>query len=322
MAAGLGTGFTTAAFATAGSAAAAAAPATVVAPPAPGTAPAAYLNTNTGAAFAVYTGTDSAVWQKQIGATTFATSLGGRLISAPAPIFPGSSRIVFGVGTDHALWEKIAGGAWTSLGGYLTSKPGAAASSSTDYRVYARGGDGALWARSHTSSGWSGWYTLGGRLLAGTGPGAAVGPSTSVVFKTYFYVLVAGTNHGLFLIADGAGGFSSAGGVTTASPALTNDPSTGLLEGFAQGTDRAGYCAPLPSRNPPTWVSMGGILTSGMGASSTSNLAASQSAASPSSAAIMRGGSWAAYSLGTDTQVWQQQGTDNTPSGAWTRVTP
>jgi hypothetical protein len=316
MAAGLG-----AAFATAGSAAAAAAPATVVAPPAPGTAPAAYQNTNTDLPFAVYTGTDSAVWQKQIGATTFATSLGGRLISAPAPIFPGSSRIVFGVGTDHALWEKIAGGAWTSLGGYLTSKPGAASSSSTDYRVYARGGDGALWALSHTSSGWSGWYTLGGRLLAGTGPGAAIGPSTSVVAKSFFYVLVAGTNHGLFLIADGAGGFSSAGGMTNASPALVNDPSTGLLEGFAQGTDRAGYCAPLQSGSPPTWVSMGGILTSGMGATTSRLLAASPSAATPS-AAIMRAGSWAAFSLGTDTQVWGQGGTDNTPSGAWMRVTP
>jgi hypothetical protein len=57
---------------------------------------------------------------------------------------------------------------------------------------------------------------------------------------------------------------------------------------------------------------MGGILTSGMGG--LSNSVGPRQLASRIS--------WFAYSLGTDTQVWQQQGTDNIPSGGWTRVTP
>jgi hypothetical protein len=302
------------------------------APPAANVAPGAYIG-SAGNLNVVYTGTDGGVWEKQVGSASFATSLGGRLISAPSPILPGSTRIVFGEGTDHALWVKTGGGAWTSLGGNITSKPGAAGSNASTYRVYARGVDGAVWARKHTSSGWSDWYSVGGQVLAGTGPSAAVGPSTDRLSASNgsFNVLVAGTNHGLFLATDGVTGFSSAGGATNASPALVYDSNSSSLEGFAQGTTGAGYCARLAPKPSPTWKSMGGVLTSGMGATAPPTKAdAAQAAASPSSAptsspspsATMRIASWAAFGLGTDSQVWGQSGTDNTPSGTWTRVTP
>jgi hypothetical protein len=50
---------------------------------------------------------------------------------------------------------------WTSLGGSLSSKPGAVAVSSNTYSVYVRGSDGAVWG--------PGWHSLGGSLTTGTG---------------------------------------------------------------------------------------------------------------------------------------------------------
>ena len=265
------------------------------APPAASVAPGAYSQGFT--RFVVYTGTDSGVWQKQVGSTAAATSLGGRLISAPSAINAATTRIVFGEGTDHALWEKAGNGAWTSLGGYLTSKPGAAAISGTSYAVYVRGGDGAVWGRVHTSSGWFPWTSAGGAVLAGTGPSAAVNGS-----NPDYYILVAGTNHELFIQRAGSMiGFVAAGGATNSSPALVNNPGTGELVGFAQGTNRAGYFHQFVS-SAPGWHSMGGVLTSGMGGSATASR-------------------WYAYGLGTDNQVWEHTGIFGA-IGSWTRVTP
>jgi hypothetical protein len=57
-----------------------------------------------------------------------------------------------------------------------------------DYSVYARGGNGALWSRTHTASGWGGWHSLGGRLLAGTGP-AAFTQIEATIPENYVYEL-------------------------------------------------------------------------------------------------------------------------------------
>lgn len=290
MATGLSPAFATTAFATTTAASAGS-----DAPPAAGVAPGAYTSGFT--RYVVYTGTDSGVWQKQVGSASPATSLGGRLISSPSPIDAATTRIVFGEGTDHALWEKVGNGNWTSLGGYLTSKPGAATISGTSYAVYVRGRDGAVWGRVHTSSGWFPWHSDGGAVLAGTGPSAAVNG-----YNPDYYILVAGTNHELFIHREGAMiGFVPAGGVTNSSPALVNDPGTGELVGFAQGTNKAGYFHRFVS-SAPGWTSMGGALTSGMGGSTTD---------SP----------WYAYGLGTDNQAWEHAGLFGA-TGSWTRVTP
>lgn len=266
--------------------------------PAAGVAPGATAAGTTNYVF--YTAADGSVWQKVVDSGSPATPVLGRLISAPSPITLADGTLqVFGEGTDHALWTTNCNpgghcGAWTSLGGYLTSKPGAAIENGDTYRVYVRGGDGAVWANNHTTAGWSGWRSIGGRVLSGTGPSAA--------FRSVpFFVLVVGTNHELFIAEDGLTGFTGAGGVTNSSPALVNAPSSNSLVGFARGTTNAGYFHRF-LMGTPGWHSMGGILTSGMGGTRMNS-------------------TWFAYALGTDTQVWQHTGTTDA-TGVWMRVTP
>lgn len=263
------------------------------APPARGMDPAAYTSGTT--RYVVYTGTNGRVWQKRVGSAACATEEGGRLLSGPAAVNAGGTRILFGEGTDHALWQKIGNGAWTTLGGRLTAKPGAAATSRNVYRVYARGTDGALWARARTASGWGRWHSAGGRLLNRTGPSAAVNGG-------HFYVLVTGTNRAMFLTRDGTRRFTSAGGGTTTSPGLVNAPSSRSLVGFARGVNGPGWFHRFLSTTPG-WHPMRGMLTSGAGGSATT-------------------ANWFAYGLGTDVQVWERHGTTGATGASWTRVTP
>jgi hypothetical protein len=128
-------------------------------------------------------------------------------------------------------------------------------------------------------------------VLSGTGPSAAYNAGTSSK-----YVLVAGTDKKLYLEEIGGPGFGPVGGMTTASPALTNDPA-GLL-GYARGTDNAGYYEFVS--NPTGWHPLFGFLTSGMGAATN-------------------GTTSYGYGLGGNSQVYQNAGQ---APGAWTEVTP
>lgn len=199
------------------------------------------------------------------------TSAGGHLVGGPGLMANGSDILVFGQGTDHRLWLStctMSGGCggWQSLGGNLTSSPAASFSGPTtnDYRVYARGTNGALWYRTHGSTGWGGWSSLGGRLLAGTSPAAAYvtldGP----------YTLVTGTNHELYVEGPGFTPFTAAGGRTSSTPALAYVPAAqgqpNALIGFARGTDNAGYYHRFIA-STPGWHSMGGRLSTGVAAS-------------------------------------------------------
>jgi len=259
--------------------------------PAPvgGGAPGAYTSGST--RFVVYTGPGGSVWEKTVASPEPAAPLGGPVLSAPFPINAGGTRIVFASGLDNSLMEKVGGGAWTSLGGFLTSQPAAAVSSGdpNDYRVYARGRDGAVWGRAHTVSGWGGWYRVGGELLNGTGPGAAA-------FNGGFFVLVVGTGQATWIAEDGVSGFIDMGALTTVSPALVFAPSLDSLVLIVRGLAGAGWF-----RTPTSgWQSQGGILTSGMGGSSTV-------------------AGWFAYGLGQNSQVFEHAGT---ASGSWRQVTP
>ena len=271
-----------------------------VPPPAPGVAPGTTaVATNN---FIFYTAGGGSVWQKVLDSGLPATSVGGRLVSAPSPITIANGTIqVFGEGTDHALWTTncAAGGgcgAWTSLGGVLTSKPGAVFVGAVGLAesVYVRGSDGTLWARNNTGTAWGSWHFVAGRLLTGTGPAAAYTGISQ-------YVLVVGTDGHLYLLHVGAGGFKSVGGRTTASPGLTNTGTT--LWGFARGTDNVGWYSNLTGT---TWTSFGGFVTSGF--SATANVGSSPPAQVPY-----------AYALGGDGQVWQNGGPSPTN---WSRVTP
>jgi hypothetical protein len=68
------------------------------------------------------------------------------------------------------VWNKAANngtfGLWTSLGGQVTSGPGAASWGNGRTDVFARGRDGALWGNAFVTDHWPGWYSLGGQLTS------------------------------------------------------------------------------------------------------------------------------------------------------------
>jgi hypothetical protein len=257
-----------------------------------------------------YTAADGSVWMQNVTRGQGAPApAGGRLVSAPAPMFPGGSVLVFGQGTDNRLWVNscpLTGGScgsWLSLGGVITSGPAAVfrGPGAADFSVYARGADGAVWARDHGGSGWGPWHSIGGQLLAGTGPAAAYSGGT--------YVLVTGLNRVMYIQKVGATGFVPAGGRTNASPALTSAYNRGPLFGFARGTDNAGYYHQFLS-STPGWHFMGG------------RLASAPAAAGTVQAAIQ---TTYTFALGTGNQVYKNTGSW-VPSSApgftgWTKVT-
>jgi hypothetical protein len=264
---------------TAGSASAATAPT----PPGPNYTPGSEVVGS--AAVIAYTATDGSVWVKDL-VTGVYTPAGGHLVTGPALVTDSGSTgpvvVVFGEGTDHALWETICSpgdscGSWMSLGGNITSRPGAVfrGPGLGDYSVYARGANGAVWGRDHTSAGWSGWYTTGGHLLAGTGPSAA--------FLGGTYILAVGTNQELYLQRRGVTGFVPVGGATTATPALT--AIAAALVGFVRGTDGAAYYHRFLNTSPG-WHSMAGAFTSGL------------------SAVALNGTTTLTFGLGTDSRVY------------------
>ena len=142
------------------------------------------------------------------------TPAGGHLVGAPSAMADGPGVLVFGRGTDNQLWVNSCNlsklcGTWSPLGGTLTSAPGAVLGpNAADYSVYVRGTDGAVRARDHSASGWGPWHSLGGQVLAGTGPTAAYIGGT--------YVMVAGTNRELYL---------EKVGVTSFGPSAAGRPS-------------------------------------------------------------------------------------------------
>jgi hypothetical protein len=242
-----------------------------------------------------YTATDSSVWVDNLTTHQF-TAGGGRLTTGPAAMADSTSLFLFGRGTDGALWENACNlfnlcGSWGSLGGVITSQPAAVlrGSNVANYSVYARGGDGALWGRDRSATGWGPWYPLGGQLLSGTGPSAAYLGGT--------YVLVVGTNRQLYIKEVGVTGFVPVGGQTTATPALTAVPSAqnlpAALLGLARGTDNAGHYHRFLSTSPG-WHAIGGRLTTGLSAS-TQILATIPMTLT--------------FGLGTDNRIWENIGT-------------
>lgn len=239
-----------------------------------------------------YTATDGSAWVRDLANGVYSPA-GGHLTSGLAAIGSGSSVLIFGRGTDNALWVNSCTpgggcGSWASLGGAITAGPGAVfrGPATADYSVYARGTDGAVWGRDHSSSGWGAWHSLGGALLGGTGPAAA--------FLGHTYLLAVGLNGILYLKEVGVTGFVAVRGLTSYTPALTALPSA--LVGFAQGTDGLGYYHRFLATSPD-WHPMGGALTSGL------------------SAATQNATTTLTFGLGKDNQVYENTGT-------WTTYPP
>ena len=210
-----------------------------------------------------YTAANGTVWTKtETGAATQVSD--GKVVGAVSGLFNGSSIILFGVGSNHALWFTTGSGtkwsSWASLGGSVTAQPAAVyRGSAAVYAVFARATNGVVWARDHSSAGWGAWHSEGGYLYGSTGPSAAY-------FGGITYILVAGTNKQLYLAEAGLTGFKPVGGLTTATPALTTAP--GALAGFVRGTDGVAYYHRFLTTSPG-WHSMGGLFSSGLGAANT-----------------------------------------------------
>jgi hypothetical protein len=276
-------------------------------PPAPGVTPGAvYVSPTENDVF--YTATDRTVWVKNLDNGVLARVGNGLLVSAPSAIYDGSSVVVFGEGTDHKLWRTVRQatggyGNWELLGGAITARPAAVAATlePSVYYVFVRGTDGAVYQAAGTSSthGTASFTRVGGRVLAGTGPAAAyekIGPAAhgqapDPPADESTWVAVAGTNRALYVAQVGAfpisGQWQSAGGQTTASPAMTLYQANGSVLAVVRGTDNAAYYRSVQGAGG--WMSIGGRLSSGLVATIDGQT-----------------GTAYVYALGTDNQVYQK----------------
>jgi hypothetical protein len=104
-------------------------------------------------------------------------ALGGTFTSAPAAIAWGADRVdVFGVGTDHAMYQKTANGeswspSWQSIGGTFTSAASVVLSGPSQVNLFARGADFTLRGNHTDGTTWFGFENHGGNLAS---PPAAV----------------------------------------------------------------------------------------------------------------------------------------------------
>ena len=256
-----------------------------------------------------YTGSDSHVYEAPVTSPAQEVSLGGHAIGGPgeafvpAPLGPGVAVFARGGGNALYLGGTTSAGSptWISLGGGLTSRPGAAAGALSvpggeAVDAVVRSGDGSVWDREITSTAVRPWRSLGGRTLAGSGPAA-------VNVRGTLYVLAVGTDGTVWAnrSTDGAhwSGWRSLGGrasgdVGVASPA----PGVGVV--FVRGPDNALWYKEFAGTTPGVssgWHSLGGQLTSGVGAGSATN-----------------GSTWTLV-LGPDNHIWKR-------SGTWPKLSP
>lgn len=261
-----------------------------------------------------YAGADRAAWSQDVtfGPGSTPNSAGGRLVGGPAPVWTqagvlgSASTAIFGRGTDNALWwaDPATGQPWTSLGGNITSKP-SVISNGTGGTIgsivaFARGTDQAVWYTFRSPAGWQNWTKVGGKLYPGTAPAAVYVGST-------IYVVVVGTDRQMYVneTSDGArwsGWFVLGGKASSAAsdPAATA-PTSSEGVAFVRGTDNSVWFLEFTGGTEPGyWHSLGGQVTSGVGA-----------VTEPA------GGGIDLFALGTDNKVWQDSGTLPELSG-WT----
>jgi len=158
------------------------------------------------------------------------------VVGAPAVCSHAANSLdLFIRGTDNAIWWRnwTNGVGWstlTSLCGIVTSSPAASSPYAGILNVAAPGTDGALWYIVSLDGGstWGSWYSLGGKILAGTGPTVFSPSSATVNFA------VIGTDSALWWWT----GYSwqSLGGYLTSSPTAASH-STNVVDVFARGGD-------------------------------------------------------------------------------------
>jgi len=288
-------------------------------PPLAGATPAvaATGDTTTPVLFA-YTGADKHFYAAPLTAPASAVSFGGILVGGPGLAFVPAvgtntaGTVAFARGGNNALY--LFGGAtstgapiWISLGGGLTSRPGAGAgalsvSGGEAIDAVVRGGDGAVWDReiNATTGAVNPWRSLGGRVLAGSGPAAVNVGGT-------LYVLAVGTDGRVWVnqSTDGVhwSGWKSLGGNARGDLGVAT-PAPGVGVVFARAGSAVWYneFAGTTAGVTPGWHGLGGSLTSGVGAGSTADGSTSVLVLGPNGRIYMRTGTWPA--LGNWTKLF------------------
>jgi hypothetical protein len=269
-------------------------------PPMPGDTPA--VAATGGPVIFAYTGSDKHAYVAPLTSPGSASSLGGTLVGGPGLTFspaPLGPEVVgpFARSGDNALWWYTGGSpAWISLGGTLTSRPGAAAGALSvaggeALDLVVRGGDGAVWDRELTHTTERSWRSLGGRTLAGSGPAAVNVGGT-------LYVLAIRTDGTVFVnkSTDGAhwSGWHSLGGRASGDIGVAT-PAPGVGVVFVRGPGNALYYNEFAGTTAGVsggWHSLGGSLTSGVGAGSVPKGRTSALVLGPDGHIWMRTGTW------------------------------
>jgi hypothetical protein len=193
-------------------------------------------------------------------------SLGGQLAknTGPSVCSWGPGRLdVFAEGTNGALYHKWWNGTswsgWQSLGGKLTSAPGATATGN-QIGVFVAGTSGAIYYKHWNGAAWSGWVNVGGTVLSGTSP-AAYNWGTSQIGW-----LVTGTDSNLYRNWVGSSsGYEGIAGALTSSPSATAKHN-GVIDVFARGSTSTFAALYQISYNYPAtpgtwgqWTALGGV---------------------------------------------------------------
>lgn len=151
----------------------------------------------------------------------------------------------------------LAGTAWTSLGGYLTSGPDASSWGSSRLDVFVRGPNNNLYHKFWDGTTWSAYENLGGTL---TSDPAAVSWGANRID-----VFVRGPDNALWHKSYNAGVWSaswdSLGGNWASGPDVSSWTS-GRLDVFIRGTDNAMWHTSYHEGAWHGWDSLGGSLTS------------------------------------------------------------
>lgn len=191
----------------------------------------------------------------------------GGLKSAPAAVSWGPDRIdIVGVGGDKALWHKWFDGSawsgWESMGG-VWDQPATIASLRNDrLDILATGQNHLVYRKRWTGFQWLDWVAVDSRTVAGAP--AATSSTGQVVFAVRDFnnhVLVDSTST---QNDDNWNGFSDIGGDVRDDPGIAWRSTSRNV--FVHGADGHLYMWSYDGANPPAWHMIGGILTSGPGA--------------------------------------------------------
>ena len=164
--------------------------------------------------------------------------LGGIFTSAPAAIAWGAERVdVFGVGMDHAMYQRTANGEtwsanWQSIGGTFTSAASVVLSGPNQLNLFARGADFTLRGNRTDGATWFGFENHGGTLAS---PPAAVSWGANRI--DVFAIFNDGTLQHIWWDGEIWNEWESLGGAYIGEPAAVSW-APGRLDVFVTGADQ------------------------------------------------------------------------------------